>query len=891
MFGVDAATLRVLVQAQGISDVNRQLAGVDRGLMGVAKTAEKSQGRMSKALGAVGRAAKVGLIGVGGASVVAGAKMISLASDAEEMAAKFKVVFGPAADRATKSLDAFSRATGTSKFALREQAAGFQALIRPMGLSTDRAAGMSVGMTKLATDLASFNNTSVKEAITALQSGLVGESEPLRRYGVQLSAARIEAFAYARGIAKVGSELTPAQKAQASYGLILKDTKLAQGDATRTAGSFANQFKTLKARVTDIATEIGVVLLPVALKLVSGMTGLIDGFRKGTGAGGTLRDVISNVGAAFKTVAGVIGDVVGWFIEHKTVTLALGAALGVVLTALAGFKIVAAVQAAIIGLRVAMIGLNIALAANPIGIVVVALAALAAALVVAYRKSETFRAIVDGAFKAVLNTIRTVLATIKTVLVNTWEFLRTATSTAWQGIKDAIITPVRTARDVLGDVWDAVRDRAAGMWRGLRETASIVWDNVKDAILTPIRAARDIAGDVWDAMKERASNAFDRMVGFAKDFGGAVKGAVVSAFKGVVNTVIGFINKILDVIEEIPGVPNFEPIAKLATGGTMSSRGVDTEAVEMLARGGKITRPMAIVGEEAPRHAEYVIPTNPAYRSRALGLYGKLGSDLGVPAFAVGGVLGGIGGALGNAVSGVGGAVADLGGSLSSKVGQTAVDVIGMLPGVGDLPGWLSGTAKYVLDKATGYIRDQFKKIDAARASSGGGSTNGLVPQVLRAINFARLHGWSGAVVSGFRSYAEQAALYAKYLNGTGNLAARPGTSNHEGGQAIDVSDTEGFARAMALMGAGALRRGIPSEPWHFSVTGYRQGGILGSYAQGTNYVPQTGPYMLHQGEKVTPAGQRGGGDVHVHGDLVVREEADIHRVAGQFAWLTETAA
>ena len=56
----------------------------------------------------------------------------------------------------------------------------------------------------------------------------------------------------------------------------------------------------------------------------------------------------------------------------------------------------------------------------------------------------------------------------------------------------------------------------------------------------------------------------------------------------------------------------------------------------------------------------------------------------------------------------------------------------------------------------------------------------------------ARVAAHSGhkfTVNSGYRTYAEQAALYDKYLHHGGNLAAKPGTSNHEGGSAMDVSD------------------------------------------------------------------------------------------------------
>ena len=76
---------------------------------------------------------------------------------------------------------------------------------------------------------------------------------------------------------------------------------------------------------------------------------------------------------------------------------------------------------------------------------------------------------------------------------------------------------------------------------------------------------------------------------------------------------------------------------------------------------------------------------------------------------------------------------------------------------------------------------------------------------------------------SGYRSYAEQTALYNAYLAGTGNLAARPGTSNHEGGRAVDVSGADGSAvgrsskRANACAAQG-LCFPVVGEPWHIEI-------------------------------------------------------------------------
>lgn len=110
----------------------------------------------------------------------------------------------------------------------------------------------------------------------------------------------------------------------------------------------------------------------------------------------------------------------------------------------------------------------------------------------------------------------------------------------------------------------------------------------------------------------------------------------------------------------------------------------------------------------------------------------------------------------------------------------------------------------------------------------GGGSTHGLVPQVLRALAFARGHGWHGAVSSGFRTFAQQSVLYQRYLAG-GPLAARPGTSSHERGQAVDVTDPGGFGATMSIAPAGSRLYNFlgARDPVHYSVSGYATGGRI----------------------------------------------------------------
>ena len=116
--------------------------------------------------------------------------------------------------------------------------------------------------------MASFNNQDPERDVGAFSRWLAGEAEPLRRFGIFISEARVQTEAYASGIAKAGEELTDAQKIQARFNIIMQDTKKQQGDFARTVGeSLPNQLRKLKAQLIDVAAGVGKELLPAFLEL------------------------------------------------------------------------------------------------------------------------------------------------------------------------------------------------------------------------------------------------------------------------------------------------------------------------------------------------------------------------------------------------------------------------------------------------------------------------------------------------------------------------------------------------------------------------------------------------------------------------------------------------
>lgn len=251
----------------GIRD-NKFTAGMDDAEKR-AKKADKSVSGLSDAAGALG-----GVLAAG--TVIVGLKAAAFAaSDLAESTSKANVVFGSASASVQAFAKTSAQSMGMSSRVALEAAGTFGNLFVSMGLAQDKSAEMSMSIVQLAADLASFNNSSPEEALDALRSGLTGETEPLKRFGINLNDAMLKEEAMSMGLIKTTTEvLPPAVKAQAAYKAMLKQTGTAQGDFARTADGAANSVKIATAELENAKAELGQSLTPAmtdGAKAVSGL--------------------------------------------------------------------------------------------------------------------------------------------------------------------------------------------------------------------------------------------------------------------------------------------------------------------------------------------------------------------------------------------------------------------------------------------------------------------------------------------------------------------------------------------------------------------------------------------------------------------------------------------
>ncbi len=257
--------------AAGAKNLDREVSQTARGAI-VGSGAFRSMGRsVAFASGAF----------LGGAGLIAATKAsVSAASNLAEQTSKTNVVFGQSGATVKRWSQDTVESMGLASDQALETASSFGALLRPIGLTGSAAAVQSEKLTKLGADLASFYNTSVQDALDAIRSGLVGEAEPLRRYGVLLSETRVQQEALRETGKKHASQLTAQEKVLARIQLVYKDTSQAQGDFARTSSGFANQTRILTANFRQLEIEVGQKLLPFLTRATGFLNDFFDEFNK-----------------------------------------------------------------------------------------------------------------------------------------------------------------------------------------------------------------------------------------------------------------------------------------------------------------------------------------------------------------------------------------------------------------------------------------------------------------------------------------------------------------------------------------------------------------------------------------------------------------------------------
>jgi len=235
---------------------------------GAFESAEKKARGLGSVLGNVGTIAggilAADVISQGAQRVMALSKQtITAASSLGESLNAVDKTFGASAKNIHAWAESNASSFGLSQRAFNEAATPLGAMLKNQGLSMAEVEAQTIKLTERAADMASVFNVNVSDALVAIQAGLRGESDPLERFGVGLSAVAVEARALADTGKTSAMALTQQEKALARLNLIYEQTATTAGDFKDTSDGLANAQRIAAAEMENAQAKIGTMFLPV----------------------------------------------------------------------------------------------------------------------------------------------------------------------------------------------------------------------------------------------------------------------------------------------------------------------------------------------------------------------------------------------------------------------------------------------------------------------------------------------------------------------------------------------------------------------------------------------------------------------------------------------------
>lgn len=452
-----------------------------------------------------------------GAGLVAfGTMAVNAAAEAEQNFGAVETVFKGAADTVHAYAEQAANAVGMSSSSYEALAASIGGSLSKAGYSQDELAEKTNELINAGADLSSVFGGDAKEASEAMGAALRGEFDSLERFGVFMSASAVEARMAAEGTDQLTGAAYEAAKKQATVNEIMEQAGAYAGNFAREADTAAGAQQRASAAYQDAVAALGQALLP------------------------TVTDV-----------ANKLAEMARWASENTGTIQALGAGIAIFVGAVfAGQGALMAYNGAQAAIKIATQGwaaaqwlLNAALNANPIALIVVAIAGLVAAFVWAYNNVESFRQGVDDALAWIGRAWDNTTAWIGRVwnggvkgVKDTWNGAVNwvvkkyeSLTTAARNVAGRISATYRTAARGVKDTWNVAVNWVANTFARLRAAAHFVVQGIVNYFRSLGQSMRNTFSGIisWiNAIRNRISNIFSgfrlpRMPGWAKKLIGA----------------------------------------------------------------------------------------------------------------------------------------------------------------------------------------------------------------------------------------------------------------------------------------------------------------------------------------------------------------------------------
>lgn len=583
----------------------------DRGMASAGQQADKLESKFSKAFKTIGTAMAAAftvdkIVGFGKECVQAGAEV-----DAEMSA--FGQTMGDYADEASTKVQGIADATGMVSTRLTPYMTSMTAKFKGLGYGVEDATDMAARGLNLAADGAAFWDMSMNESSSHLNSFINGSYEGGEAIGLFANDTQMAAFAVQQGLVKSTKEWANLDEAtkqatRLEYAENMYEQSGATGQAAKESKQYANVMANLSEKWRQFQARIGTpliqnVVIPAVDLLSKGLDALsvaVEYVKEHFGdwmeaAKGLVPWLEAAVGvyATFKVGTAIQGIVQGFQKAKVAVSLftlaqgesgiATGIATGAlklheIAVGLLTGKITLAQVATGIWTKV-QAGLNAVMSANPIALVVVALTAIVAALVLAYQKSETFRAFVDQLWTALKDRLQPVIqsvsdfftGTLVPALQSAGDFIVTTVvpvlQELWSWLQDKILyviqsvagwitsTLIPTLQSWADYVMNVIVPALMGLWTAIQEwvqpilqaIVDFIQNTVVPAFMKIVEVTADVmaqAAPILEAIKTAVSTAFEACKIIVETVWGVIKTVVsteLQVIKGIIDTVTALI--------------------------------------------------------------------------------------------------------------------------------------------------------------------------------------------------------------------------------------------------------------------------------------------------------------------------------------------------------------
>ena len=273
MEGMTLEKLQVIIEAQ-TKAYYEELKKVQQQTKSATSAVERQTDKIKSAFGKIGKAISIALSAA--AIIRFGKSCIELGSDLAEVQNVVDVTFGAMSETINRFARDALEEFGLSETSAKKYSSTLGAMLKSMGFTTQAAAEMSMQMTGLAADMASFYNLDTDVAFEKIRSGISGETEPLKQLGINMSVANLEAYALSQGITKAYNSMTQQEQAMLRYNYLMSVTADAQGDFARTSDGWANQVRVLTERFNALKATIGKGLIAVFTPVIRVLNALLS---------------------------------------------------------------------------------------------------------------------------------------------------------------------------------------------------------------------------------------------------------------------------------------------------------------------------------------------------------------------------------------------------------------------------------------------------------------------------------------------------------------------------------------------------------------------------------------------------------------------------------------